>query len=239
MPPAASFNLRFCVPSEFTIHSASPPCRYRICARIGRAIGRRHRERRFDHRARRALYQRHHAQPRRFAAPFDQRRVRAVRAHAHAAGKLPAFGRLVQFPLLQVRNVRDVQPASRQVTEGAVVGQQRQRRRRPVPRPASSASSRRISNPAGSPAGAGAVAAAHHPAAVVRDSAVVIRRQGAGVIGFGEAVDFDFGQRVGIPLGVARKRSRPCGPRPPGRPRPGRKASDLCASSRFPDAPCF
>ncbi len=43
-------------------------------------------------------------------APFDQRHVRAVRTHAHAAGKLPSFGRLVQFPLLQVGHARRCTP---------------------------------------------------------------------------------------------------------------------------------
>src|ERR1035438_3515964 len=50
-----------------------------------------------------------------------------------------------------------------------------------------------------------AVAPAQHPAARVCDAPVVISRQRAGVIRLGEPVDFEFGQRIGITLGVAGK----------------------------------
>ena len=111
-----------------------------------------HQERGFDHGARIALHHRHHANPRGIAAPLHQSDVRAIGPHTHSAGGLPAFRHLVELPLLQAGNEGYVHRTSREVTERPVVGQQRQGRGDPDPRLASSASSRRISNPGGSPA---------------------------------------------------------------------------------------
>src|SRR5436305_747954 len=100
MPPTAVRSLRFCAPSEFTSQSVSLPCRYAICARMGRGMG-----------------------------------------------WLIANG-------------------------ASITGR------------------------------AAAVAAAEHPAAVVRDPTVVIRAHGGAVVGAGEPIDVELCEGIGVALRV-------------------------------------
>ena len=165
-----------------------------------------HLDRRLQHRALRAVGERHRAEPPACAAPLREGGVGSVRRYAHSRTPVPTLRDLVQLALPHGGEVGDMQGASREVAERAVIRQKRDGRAVQFRGPGQLARLAALQIHVEGLGRSAAVAAKQHPPAGPGDGAVVIRRHGAGISRVGEAVDLHLRGRIGVPPPVRWKR---------------------------------